>query len=207
MGIIYCYTNRITGKKYIGQTIHPDQRKRNHLHEATMKNSDYYFHRSIRKHGIENFTYEILEEMENPDELIIRERHYVETLNTIWPNGYNEVLPLNIMSDEIRQKISESQKKRLAARTPEQISMENAKRSKSMMGHKQSQHQKDTATKTFSQFWSITHPCGKQESIHNLLEFCRTVSDNPSSMSSNLYKYGKHKGFKAHKIPTSSTNI
>lgn len=108
MGIIYCYTNKITGKKYIGQTINPIQRKRNHLHEATKRNSEYYFHRSIRKHGWKNFEYEILEET---DSLTEREAHYIKTMNTLWPNGYNQLDKHIAMNDDIREKISETKKK------------------------------------------------------------------------------------------------
>ena len=81
-GIIYCYTNTITGKKYVGQTIHPNQRKYSHKYNALMRGSDYYFHRSIRKHGWEAFIYEVLEEhVQNLNE---REDHYMEKYDSIW---------------------------------------------------------------------------------------------------------------------------
>jgi group I intron endonuclease len=90
--IIYSYLNKHTNKRYIGQTINPDQRKRNHLHEATKNNSQYYFHRSIRKYGWDSFIYEVLEEVEDRSLLDERENYYIEKYNTIWPNGYNQCI-------------------------------------------------------------------------------------------------------------------
>lgn len=116
MSIIYCYTNKITGKKYIGQTLHPEQRKRSHLHEATKRDSQYYFHRSIRKHGWEAFDYEVLEET---GDLGARENYWINHYNTIWPNGYNE-LQGEVMSDITRKKLSDTKKRIAAEKTPEE---------------------------------------------------------------------------------------
>lgn len=117
MGIIYCYTNKNTGKKYIGQTIHPEQRKRSHLHEAMERNSDYYFHRSIRKHGIDAFDYEVLEE--NVENLNERENHYIDMYNTIWPNGYNQCLA-NSLDKTAIEKMKETKKRQFAAMSEEE---------------------------------------------------------------------------------------
>lgn len=117
MGIIYCYTNKNTGKKYIGQTIHPEQRKRNHLHEAIERNSDYYFHRSIRKHGIDAFDYEILEE--NVENLNERENHYINTYDTLWPNGYNQC-PANSLDKTAIDKMKETKRKQFASMSEEE---------------------------------------------------------------------------------------
>lgn len=68
MGIIYCYTNQINNKKYIGQTINPEQRKKAHKSDAFNPNSPDYnsvFHAAVRKYGWENFKYEILLECDN----------------------------------------------------------------------------------------------------------------------------------------------
>jgi group I intron endonuclease len=117
MGIIYCYTNKNTGKKYIGQTIHPEQRKRNHLHEAIKKDSEYYFHRSIRKHGIDAFDYEVLEE--NVKNLNDRENHYINMYDTLWPNGYNQCPAAGLDKTAI-EKMKETKRKQFAAMTEEE---------------------------------------------------------------------------------------
>ena len=57
--IVYCYTNKINNKKYIGITSRSlEEREQNHLYEAYNKNSLTYnvpFKRAIRKYGIESF--------------------------------------------------------------------------------------------------------------------------------------------------------
>ena len=63
---IYKYTNQINGKVYIGQSI--DIRQRQYAHKSSAYNekaNDFnaQFHQAIRKYGIENFDFEILEEI------------------------------------------------------------------------------------------------------------------------------------------------
>lgn len=116
MGIIYCWTNKNTGKKYIGQTINPEQRKRNHIHEAMVRGCDYYFHRSLRKHGIDAFDYEVLEE--NVENLNERENYYIEKFDTIWPNGYNETFACSLSKESI-EKMRETKRRQIAGKTDE----------------------------------------------------------------------------------------
>lgn len=92
MGIIYSYTNNINGKKYIGQTINPRQRKYQHKSSAFNENDKSYdsiLHRAFRKYGYDNFTYEVLTEANTIDELNKLEIYYIEKFNTVIPNGYN----------------------------------------------------------------------------------------------------------------------
>jgi len=139
MGIIYCYTNKITGKKYVGQTIHPEQRKRSHLHEAVKRQSDYYFHRSIRKYGWENFDYEIIEHTEH---LTDRETHWIRELDTLWPNGYNQIEVHSEMSEDIRQKISKTKKEKIASMTLEERKRLTEKMCENNKGSKRSEETK-----------------------------------------------------------------
>ena len=70
MGIIYCYTNLVNNKKYIGQTINPKERFNQHKSSAFNEKDNEYnspLHRAFRKYGYENFKYEILIENDEID--------------------------------------------------------------------------------------------------------------------------------------------
>ena len=71
---IYCYTNKVNGKKYVGQAVDFERRHKQHINQAYNENQKYDynvpFHRAIRRHGIENFEIEILKEnLPNREEL------------------------------------------------------------------------------------------------------------------------------------------
>lgn len=57
-GIIYKWTNKVNGKKYIGQTIHPD--KRYQQHKRGERADCQIIDRAILKYGAENFDYTVL---------------------------------------------------------------------------------------------------------------------------------------------------
>ena len=135
----------MTGKKYIGQTIHPEQRKRSHLHEAIKKDSQYYLHRSIRKHGWDAFTYEVLEET---DKLSERETHYIKELNTLWPNGYNQLESHVGMPEDIRKKISDTKKSQFALMTEEERTTKTRMMSEKNKGSKRSEETKRKMSKS-----------------------------------------------------------
>ena len=86
MGIIYCYKNKINGKRYIGQTINPQQRKSAHISDST--HIDTKFYRAVRKYGWDNFEYEILAESEDRNVLDKLEVDFIKSFNSI-ENGYN----------------------------------------------------------------------------------------------------------------------
>ena len=84
---IYCITNSITGKKYVGQSTQSiEARWRQHcsLHSGcrVIKNA-------ILKYGIDAFSIEKIAIAESQSELDILEQFWISKLNTISPNGYN----------------------------------------------------------------------------------------------------------------------
>lgn len=92
MGIIYCYTNKINNKKYVGQTINPEKRKAQHKSSAfNEKDKDYQspLHCAFRKYGYENFIYEVLAEAETAEELNGLEIYYIAHFKCKVPDGYN----------------------------------------------------------------------------------------------------------------------
>lgn len=90
--IIYIVTNRINGKQYVGQTIQRfSQRKVDHLKKVRY-NSPYYFHNAMRKHGPDNFKWEIIAEGDcSPETLNLLEMHFIQLYDT-FNNGYNLTL-------------------------------------------------------------------------------------------------------------------
>jgi len=99
MRIAYVYkiTNLINNKVYIGKTVDPKQRWRNHLWYAKDKLNKNkqckYLHFSIRKHGKLNFTFEIIEICESENLAFERETFWILHYNSINKKfGYNLTL-------------------------------------------------------------------------------------------------------------------
>ena len=89
--LIYCATNKYTGKKYIGQTVKPlNQRISEHKHRAYKENHHNKFYNAIKKYGWDAFEWTVLEE--NPawtnEELDKKEQYYITYYDTV-NNGYN----------------------------------------------------------------------------------------------------------------------
>ena len=82
---IYKFTSKITGKSYIGQSIHIEKRYQEHLQEVNNNNSKWY--QALREQGINNFEFSILEICE-PSQLNEREIYWIEQYNS-YLDGYN----------------------------------------------------------------------------------------------------------------------
>jgi group I intron endonuclease len=86
-GIIYCITNTINGKRYIGQTKNElNKRWKDHLNEAKKYNTRPLY-RAINKYGTDVFKIKIIEEC-NIENLNEKEAFWIKKLNT-FNNGYN----------------------------------------------------------------------------------------------------------------------
>lgn len=83
-GIIYKATNKINGKSYIGKTINFKRRKYEHKH-----NSNSYFYKAMKKYGLRNFKWEIIDCALFEEILYKMEKYYIKKLKTKFPNGYN----------------------------------------------------------------------------------------------------------------------
>lgn len=90
---IYKFENKINGMVYIGQAIDLQERYKKHLKNMKdlIHQEDFYI--GLREFGIDNFSYEVLENFEefNQDLLNTLECFYIEKFNSLKPNGYNMV--------------------------------------------------------------------------------------------------------------------
>ena len=86
--IVYKFTNKLTGKSYIGKTTRRLERRRNdHIYKAKRGYTDK-FHQAIYYYGIDNFDAEILHVCKNKKQLTLCEINCIRKYNTI-DNGYN----------------------------------------------------------------------------------------------------------------------
>lgn len=124
-GVIYCYTNLINGKKYIGQTIDEIDRRYRHKSKSKADKPKQFFHKAIKKYGWDNFKYKCLFKKDyiNREDchfnLDLLEIYYINKFNTTKEEiGYNIGVggtgsngsKGKILSIETRQKISNSQR-------------------------------------------------------------------------------------------------
>ena len=81
---IYLITNLVNNKKYVGQTSDYQRRMRQHKTQ-----NDQLIDQKIQEYGINNFSFEILEENLSPEEANEKEKYYIKVFNSLIPNGYN----------------------------------------------------------------------------------------------------------------------
>lgn len=206
---IYCYTNKHNGKKYIGRTINPSQRKRQHKADVKRR-YDMTFYQAVRKYGWESFEYEVLEETFDPQ---TRETYWIQTLETIRPQGYNIKEHDMDMTPEIREKIGKANKgksrskehKKAISTAQKGVPKTKEHKRKLSESHKGVRHSEETKKKLsdhFSKEWDITFPDGHQEIIMNLRKFCKENNlnyGNAQHVASGRKK--THKGFIIKRCP------
>jgi group I intron endonuclease len=85
MGVIYCLTSP-SGKKYIGQTLRKLEKRMNE--HKKMITGCVALNNAIQKYGFDKFQIETLLEI-NDELLNLYESKFIDTYQTMYPNGYN----------------------------------------------------------------------------------------------------------------------
>lgn len=109
---IYCHTNKLNGKKYIGQTKQSLERR---FENGKAYKNCVLFYNAIQKYGWENFEHEILETNLSLEDANVREAYYISLYGLTNPQkGYNIYTGgknfKHIITEETKSKISETKK-------------------------------------------------------------------------------------------------
>ena len=101
---IYKFENMINHKIYIGQSRNIERRYKDHITRALndfSSNTEYNssIHKAIRKYGINNFSFSIIEEC-NTEDLNDREIYWISFFDS-YRNGYNQTIGGNQYSHSL----------------------------------------------------------------------------------------------------------
>lgn len=114
--MIYKITNLVNNKIYIGQTVNYEERVRHHKQTAFRENSkekNRPLYKAIRKYGVDNFKFEIIDEASNLDELNNKEIYWIAYYDCCVDNdkGYNldKGGKNGLKSEETKRKMREAQ--------------------------------------------------------------------------------------------------
>ena len=165
MGCVYCATNKISGKKYIGKTIKSLCYRRKRHEYDSKRGSNTVFHRALRKYGFNNFEWEILFESKREKALNFVEIDEIKYWNTRSPSGYNrtdggEGTSGRVVSKESKDKCRKSVKK--IWDDTEYKDRVSKSMSESHKGKKRSQETKDKISNTLMGHFVSEDTKGKQ---------------------------------------------
>lgn len=125
---IYKVTNMVNNKIYIGKSKDIQRRWREHHTEPFNVNCNAYdviFYRAIRKYGVDNFKFEVIEECLEED-LNEREKYWIQFYNTYInnnnSNGYNMTRGGENTSQELKYDIELIKKLWLEGKTQQEMS-------------------------------------------------------------------------------------
>ena len=114
---IYRIKNNITNQIYIGSSTDVKTRWKNHKICSINENDHHYNYplmKAFREYGIDNFTFEIIEDAENYLDMILKEHNWIEKENCVFPNGYNQTDRTDspMFDPEISYKMSQTKREK-----------------------------------------------------------------------------------------------
>jgi group I intron endonuclease len=107
---VYIWKNKFNGKVYIGCSTDIHKRWGQHIKTAK-RGSTYPFHEAIREFGEEYFEKDVIEKIEDPSLLGVRENYWIKKYNSI-EEGYNVLSGYNSITfnpniEDIKQRIKQ----------------------------------------------------------------------------------------------------
>jgi group I intron endonuclease len=118
---IYKITNRINGKVYIGQTVQQNPKRRWYEHRAAAKgDGQQHLYQSMRKHGINSFDWEVIDQADSLEKLNQLETKWIEHFRMLVEcYNHRDGGDNSLHSDISKQRMSEAQKAAHARRRTE----------------------------------------------------------------------------------------
>lgn len=190
--IIYKSTNKINGKCYVGQSTFSLERRKLEHEKGSRKNKVIlYFHKAIRKHGEDNFEWEILYESNSRKELNTAEMYYINKFKSFGKDGYNLT---EGGGGSVGYKPTPETLKKISEKTKEGIAKSNKSWSESHKGKKNGMYGKEHSKESKQKMsknrtglmtgndnpsvkgagtYKVTLPDGVKIVIQNLRQFCR----------------------------------
>lgn len=91
MNYIYCITNLINEKRYVGKTTQSiEERFKEHCRDSIKEHEKSRpLYDAMNKYGVENFKVELLEEVKDEQDLSNREIYWITELHSYGKDGYN----------------------------------------------------------------------------------------------------------------------
>ena len=121
---IYCHTNAVNGKRYVGQTVDTvEGRWGEHVSAAKRGRGSRILGAAIQKYGVDAFTHELLDVVTTQEGADAAERAWIGQRRTLSPNGYNLSYGgggPGYHHEESKRLIAESSRNRFRKMTPEQ---------------------------------------------------------------------------------------
>lgn len=115
-GIIYCATNKVNGKRYVGQTTRElSRRRQGHIDDSKRGKSNIYFGNALHRYGGVNFEWSVIDVGKSQKDLNDKERHWISLYSSDnRDKGYNlrEGGSNGHLSQETKDKLSISAKAR-----------------------------------------------------------------------------------------------
>lgn len=199
MGYIYIITNKINGKKYIGQTCQSDINKRWKQHKSiNKKHIGQILFNAYTKYGIHNFTFKILCICFDSDTNNY-EIEYIKKYDTIYPNGYNlqpggnsrkhNEFTIKQISNSLKGEKSFNFGKKLSVETKQKISQSLRGKNHPNFNKKMSDEQKNKIKNTVNSF-SVEKRKEISLKISNSLKlYNNNVSNRKSVRSKKICQY------------------
>jgi len=189
--LLYCITNKVTGKVYIGQTTQSiARRKAEHTNRCKAGKRDHKLYLSMRKHGIENFVFEVIARVASQEVLDKLEIEFIHQYNS-YNRGYNSTEGGDSVSQETRKKLSEIFKGRKV--TWSHKILEARRRNGTLYGVQRPKYGADNQK---SKTYLVRTPSGDDVKFTGLRQYCRENSLSHNLLLSTLKGIqSHHKGY------------